>query len=214
MRWSQLEVENIIELIKCGKSYKEISSIVNRTESSIRNKANEIQIITSQYYQVKIVNKSCLECSSTFDSLEYENRKFCSKSCSIKHNNRLRKKSKFCYNCKNILSIRQKKFCCRECNNSYNKNKIFERISNGDTSIYFQQYKKYLIEKYGEKCMKCGWSERNPITKKVPIQMEHIDGNSENNSIENLELLCPNCHSLTPTFGALNKGRGRKNRKR
>ena len=62
--------------------------------------------------------------------------------------------------------------------------------------------------------MKCGWSERNPITKKVPIQMEHIDGNSENNSIENLELLCPNCHSLTPTFGALNKGRGRKNRKR
>ena len=44
--------------------------------------------------------------------------------------------------------------------------------------------------------------------------MEHIDGNSENNNIENLELLCPNCHSLTPTFGALNKGKGRKNRKR
>lgn len=62
--------------------------------------------------------------------------------------------------------------------------------------------------------MKCGWSKINPTTGKVPIQLEHIDGNSENNSLDNLKLLCPNCHSLTSTYGALNKGNGRKNRKR
>lgn len=62
--------------------------------------------------------------------------------------------------------------------------------------------------------MLCGWNEVHTITGKVPIQMEHIDGNSTNNRLENLKLLCPNCHSLTPTYGALNKGSGRKNRKR
>jgi 5-methylcytosine-specific restriction endonuclease McrA len=57
--------------------------------------------------------------------------------------------------------------------------------------------------------MRCGWDEIHPITNKVPIQLDHIDGNSENNSLQNLRLLCPNCHSLTPTFGILNKGNGR-----
>jgi 5-methylcytosine-specific restriction endonuclease McrA len=61
--------------------------------------------------------------------------------------------------------------------------------------------------------MDCGWCEINPITNKVPIQLEHIDGNSENNSLDNLKILCPNCHSLTPTFGALNKGNGRELRR-
>ena len=57
--------------------------------------------------------------------------------------------------------------------------------------------------------MKCGWEEINNISKKSPIELNHIDGNSENNSISNLELLCPNHHSLTPTYRSLNKGNGR-----
>lgn len=39
------------------------------------------------------------------------------------------------------------------------------------------------------------------------LQIHHIDGNHYNNEESNLQLLCPNCHSLTPTFGALNKKR-------
>ena len=54
---------------------------------------------------------------------------------------------------------------------------------------------------------------KNPVTNNVPIQLDHIDGNSDNNSLDNLKLLCPNCHSLTPTFGALNKGNGRELRR-
>ena len=38
--------------------------------------------------------------------------------------------------------------------------------------------------------------------------MEHIDENYANKE-ENLILLCPSCHSLTPTYGARNKGKGR-----
>ena len=70
-----------------------------------------------------------------------------------------------------------------------------------------------LIKENGEKCMKCGWCEINPLTNKVPIELEHKDGNSENNNLDNLELLRPNCHSLTPTYKALNKGKGRYKRR-
>jgi len=68
--------------------------------------------------------------------------------------------------------------------------------------------KRYLIKKYGDKCMICGWNEKNVVTGRCPIELEHIDGNSENNNLNNLKLLCPNCHSLTETFKALNRGNG------
>jgi predicted HNH restriction endonuclease len=60
--------------------------------------------------------------------------------------------------------------------------------------------------------MQCGWDKINLHTNKVPIELEHIDGNSTNNELSNLKLLCPNCHSLTSTYKALNKGNGRHKR--
>lgn len=72
--------------------------------------------------------------------------------------------------------------------------------------------RRYLFEKHDSKCDKCGWSEVNPMTQKIPLQINHIDGDYTNNRESNLELLCPNCHSLTETFGILNKGNGRYNR--
>ena len=87
-------------------------------------------------------------------------------------------------------------------------------IENNQGSFYQNTYKAFLISKYGNKCMECGWNKINQVTGKIPIQSEHIDGDSENNNLENLKLLCLNCHSLTPTYGALNKGNGRKNRRR
>jgi hypothetical protein len=39
----------------------------------------------------------------------------------------------------------------------------------------------------------------------IPLELDHIDGNHQNNALENLRLLCPNCHSLTPTFRGRNK---------
>ncbi len=85
--------------------------------------------------------------------------------------------------------------------------------SSGDTTLDFRQYKKYLIHKHGEECMECGWGETNPYSSKVPIELEHIDGDGSNNSLDNLKLLCPNCHSLTPTYKSLNIGKGRHKRR-
>ena len=121
------------------------------------------------------------------------------------------KVEKLCLCCGNFIPNRNV-YCNNKCQQTHQQKIIFEKIEKGSLEFYVDTYKNYLVQKYGEKCMKCGWNERHGITGKVPIQLEHIDGNSENNSLDNLILLCPNCHSLTPTFGALNKGFGRKNR--
>ena len=72
--------------------------------------------------------------------------------------------------------------------------------------------RRYLMKKCKEQCSRCGWAEKNPVTGRVPLTIEHIDGNWKNTVEDNLDLICPNCHSLTPTYGALNKGNGRSDR--
>lgn len=48
------------------------------------------------------------------------------------------------------------------------------------------------------KCDCCGISEWNG--KPITLQLHHIDGNDTNNSLDNIQLLCPNCHSQTVNF--------------
>jgi hypothetical protein len=48
------------------------------------------------------------------------------------------------------------------------------------------------------KCVECGISEWN--NKPLILHMDHIDGNRMNNVLENLRLLCPNCHAQTETY--------------
>lgn len=38
----------------------------------------------------------------------------------------------------------------------------------------------------------------------IPLELDHINGDSKDNSLENLRLLCPNCHALTPTYRGKN----------
>lgn len=58
---------------------------------------------------------------------------------------------------------------------------------------------------FEEKCYNCNLTEW--LGNKIPLELEHIDGNRRNNFIENLTLLCPNCHALTPTYRGRNRGR-------
>ena len=57
------------------------------------------------------------------------------------------------------------------------------------------------------------FGEINPFTKTLPLEIDHIDGNWKNNRPENLCVLCPNCHSLTPTHKGANRGSGSGKRK-
>lgn len=67
--------------------------------------------------------------------------------------------------------------------------------------------KRILLEQEN-KCNRCEldtWLEE-PLV----LELEHKDGNSKNNKRDNLEGLCPNCHSLTPTWRGRNKNTGKK----
>ena len=78
------------------------------------------------------------------------------------------------------------------------------------TSKYIRRY---LFNKYNYKCQLCGWGEVNKYTNLVPLELHHIDGDYKNNSEDNLQLLCPNCHSLTESYKSHNR-EGRKTRKK
>lgn len=67
--------------------------------------------------------------------------------------------------------------------------------------------KKYILNKSNRTCSECGNGETHN-NKPLVLQMDHKDGNKFNNSENNLRLLCPNCHSQTPTWtGRTNKNK-------
>ena len=72
----------------------------------------------------------------------------------------------------------------------------------------FQTYKlkKRLIDEnyLPDKCELCGWSEKLDGEEYTPCELHHIDGDRTNHKLSNLQLLCPNCHSLTTTHRARN----------
>ena len=110
------------------------------------------------------------------------------------------------------------KYCSNKCQQQYQKNKIISEWKKDHKTALRSGYRikktirDYIFDKYDSKCAQCGWNSVNPISNKIPLEIDHIDGDCTNNTENNLRLLCPNCHSLTPNYRALNAGKG--NRKR
>lgn len=55
------------------------------------------------------------------------------------------------------------------------------------------------------KCQECDITDEWK-GKKIQLQLDHINGKNDDNRLENLRFLCPNCHSQTDTYAAKNKG--------
>lgn len=115
-----------------------------------------------------------------------------------------------CLICGKILTKGQTKFCSQDHANQYKKEEKIQNWLNGlDDGWSGTNTKKfirnYLMEKNNYKCERCGWGQRNPYSGLIPLQLHHKDGNYKNNKIDNLQILCPNCHSLTDNYKNMNK---------
>lgn len=80
-----------------------------------------------------------------------------------------------------------------------------ENILAGEVPQYLSHplRKRLIKDKILEpKCYSCEGTEW--LGKPIPLELEHIDGNKYNHKRENLTLLCPNCHTFTPTYKSKN----------
>ena len=174
--------------------------------------------------------KYCLTCE---EPIQYCNdikvKKFCSSSCAAKTNNRIRVDKPIikidnennsivesnCIQCNCTFSHKScqpRTFCSQKCvkANQYDE-RVKEWLSGihpgyvGKTRQLSKFVRRYLHETRGTACEECGWDVRHPVDGAILTEIEHIDGNAENNAPTNLKILCPNCHSMTPTFRARNK---------
>lgn len=178
---------------------KEVS-IIGCEASKLSRKNKQLKIVENYNLNPNLCNNCKLK-------LIYEKRhnKFCSSSCSAVKNNSIIRKYIVCRNCSKKLIKYQEQYCSKDCKSFHKKQIQIEEYLNDSKSKSHDWIKGYLISIRGNKCEYCNWAEINPITGRVPIEMDHINGDNTDNRIENLRILCPNCHSLTPTFRSLNK---------
>ena len=162
---------------------------------------------------------TCTHCATPLVYTKRQN-KFCGHSCSATFNNTgSTKRSKsvnddltvanlkesICLACDSVVP-NGRKFCNNQCQANLQYKQKLALAEQGQASHKWA--KRLLIYKHGNVCLdpECAWDfSKRPIA----VELEHIDGNAENNQIENCTLLCPNCHSLTPTYKNKNKGNGR-----
>lgn len=120
---------------------------------------------------------------------------------------------KYCKTCGKELTKEQSRniYCSSMCSQLDRRNQKIQEWKDGTFDGLCGKYqisdwiRNYLLEKHNYSCELCGWNKINPTTGKVPLDIHHIDGDYRNNKEENLQVLCPNCHSLTPNYKALNK---------
>lgn len=99
-------------------------------------------------------------------------------------------------------------YCSNKCQ------KQFEREQNAQNDFVGcdkKQVRNYLLETRGYQCEAC--QGKTWQGKPIPLEVEHINGIYSDNRLDNLKLLCCNCHALTPTYKAKNKGNGRHKRR-
>ncbi len=115
--------------------------------------------------------------------------------CSLKCYGEASRKEVACVICsKPILASRHAITCSRSCSNKYRTGISYKIGRPRDRSNDIRMLKLQLIERRGKRCERCSFS------KFQILQVHHKDRNTRNNELQNLELICPNCHASEHYF--------------
>jgi hypothetical protein len=147
-------------------------------------------------------------CENCGKQLSYEQRKyrFCCYSCSVSFTNGQRKsksgawRKKPCQHCGTVTDNLQ--YCSLKCYKEGRKQEQRQSIESL-AAIKGKHDKWFLIEIRGHKCERCQNTEWCGLP--IPVDIHHKNGNSDDNRLENVELICPNCHRMTENHGSKNR---------
>lgn len=106
--------------------------------------------------------------------------------------------------------VTTRKFCDLKCQGAFRtQQRINDWLENG---VFSRCIKDYILEDQKYKCAVCGmkneWNQ-----KPIIFILDHIDGNSQDHSRNNLRCVCPNCDTQLDTYKNRNLGNGRHNRR-
>ena len=78
-------------------------------------------------------------------------------------------------------------------------------VKNSNFQSYKLKKRLFSAKLKKPRCELCGWAKKT-ADGRLPLELDHISGDSKDNRLENLRILCPNCHSLQPTHRGRNRG--------
>ena len=149
--------------------------------------------------------------------IKYASGRFCNRVCSNRFSSNKNKEEKNKKIKESLKGIPPKSLLCRDKWIDKHKESVAKRWKDKKTFLKkeksFEKLPDYIrreivLEEQNSCCAKCGISEW--LGQKIILELEHKDGNHFNDLRENLEFICPNCHSLTKTWRGRNKVREKK----
>ena len=137
-----------------------------------------------------LINYCSLECRNSRDWTEEDKKK---KSVSAKNSEKLKKQ---------LNSIRTEEVYDKIVKTK-KQNHIKQILESDYKDLSFESLRFRILYEQENKCNKCGLDKW--LGQDLVLELEHKDGNNKNNVRDNLEMICPNCHSLTETWRGRNK---------